>query len=110
MQLQREGVRLHFGVYIHHRSLGLENNRNRVDDESMDVGDSSGVDDTKLLVVEALEGRESLMQEVVDCLIVMTSVIMTLSIEKHSTELKCLPQFDVQLGLFRWLALLPTNS
>ncbi len=76
----------------------------------MDVGDSSGVDDAKLLVVEALEGRESLMQEVADCLIVMTSVIMSLLIEKHSTELKCLPQFDVQLGLFRWLALLPTNS
>ncbi len=35
----------------------------------MDVGNSFGVDDTKHLVVEALEGRESLMQEVVDCLV-----------------------------------------
>ena len=35
----------------------------------MDVGYSSGVDNAKLLVVEALEGRESLMQEVVDCLV-----------------------------------------
>ena len=37
--------------------------------ESMDVGDSFGVDDTKLLVVEALDGRQSLMQQVVDCLV-----------------------------------------
>ncbi len=48
---------------------GLEDNGNRVNDESMDVGDSSGVDDTKRLVVEALQGRESLMQKVVYCLV-----------------------------------------
>ena len=35
----------------------------------MDVGDSLGVDDVKLLVVEALQGRESLVQELVDCLV-----------------------------------------
>ena len=35
--------------------------------ESMDVGDSFGVDDTKLLAVGALEGRESLV--VIDCLV-----------------------------------------
>ncbi len=76
----RQGVRLHFGVYIHHRALVRmcswidavsENKQNRVDDdsESMDVGDSLGVDDAKLLVVEALDGREGLVQEVVDCLV-----------------------------------------
>ena len=47
----------------------LEKNRNRVDDESMDVGYSLGVHYVKLLVVEAFDGRESLVQEVVDCLV-----------------------------------------
>jgi hypothetical protein len=37
-------------------------------------------------------------------------IIMTLSIEKNSTECKCLPQLDLQLSLFRLLAILPTNS
>ncbi len=31
----------------------------------MDVGDKLGVDDVKLLVLEALDGREGLVQEVV---------------------------------------------
>ena len=35
----------------------------------MDVGDSLGVDDVKLLVAERLERREGLVQEVVDCLV-----------------------------------------
>ena len=35
----------------------------------MDVGYSLGVHYVKFLVVEALEGRESLVQEVVDCLV-----------------------------------------
>ena len=36
---------------------------------AMDVGNNYGVDDAKLLVVVAFEGRESLMQEVVDGLV-----------------------------------------
>ena len=35
----------------------------------MDVRNKSGVDDAKLLIVEALERREGLAQEVVDCLV-----------------------------------------
>ena len=35
----------------------------------MDVGDNVGVDDVKLLVLEALDGREGLVQEVADCLL-----------------------------------------
>jgi hypothetical protein len=41
-----------------------------VDDESMHVGDKLfGVDDVKLLVVIALDGREGLVHEVFDCLV-----------------------------------------
>ena len=35
----------------------------------MDVGDNVGVEDVKLLVVVALDGREGLVQEVADCLL-----------------------------------------
>ena len=35
----------------------------------MDVGNSLGVHYVKLPIVEVLEGRESLVQEVVDCLV-----------------------------------------
>ena len=35
----------------------------------MDVGDKLGVDDVKLLVIQALDGREGLLQEVADCLL-----------------------------------------
>jgi hypothetical protein len=35
----------------------------------MDVGDNLGVDDMKLLIVVALDGREGLVQEVADCLL-----------------------------------------
>jgi hypothetical protein len=35
----------------------------------MDVGDKVGVEDVKLLVLEALDGREGLVQEVADCLL-----------------------------------------
>jgi hypothetical protein len=35
----------------------------------MDVGYKLGVDDLKLLVVVALDGREGLVQEVIDCLL-----------------------------------------
>ncbi len=35
----------------------------------MDVGDNVGVEDVKLLVVIALDGREGLVQEVADCLL-----------------------------------------
>jgi hypothetical protein len=64
LQLLREGVRLHFGVYLHHSALvlmcswidaGLERNSNAFDDESMDVGDSLGFDDAMLFAVKALE-------------------------------------------------------
>ncbi len=41
----------------------------RVDDESMDVGNSLGADQCKLLVVEALEDRESPLQDAGDCLV-----------------------------------------
>ncbi len=47
----------------------LEKNRNRVDGESLDVGDSLGGDEWKLLVVVALDGRESFDHEVGDCLV-----------------------------------------
>ncbi len=77
-QLRLEGVSLHFGICIQHRALvfkcqcidgilGL--NRNRVDNESTDVGDSLGADQRKLLVVEALEDRVSLVQDAGDCLV-----------------------------------------
>ncbi len=35
----------------------------------MHVGDQPGVDDGKLLVIEALDGREGLVQERTDCLL-----------------------------------------
>ncbi len=66
LQLRQESVRLHFGVYLHHRALVLECSRidavresrsNTVDDESVDVGDNPGVDDVKLLEIVALYGR-----------------------------------------------------
>ena len=46
-------------------------NRNRVDDESINVGYSLGADQCKLLVVEALqvEDREILVQESGYCLV-----------------------------------------
>ncbi len=40
---------------------------NRGNDGRMDVGESLGADQCKLLVVEALENRESLVQDAGDC-------------------------------------------
>jgi hypothetical protein len=78
LQLRLEGVRSHGGVYVQHRALViksscidgfLEKNRNGVDDESVDVGDSVVVDEVQLLVVEALDCRESLFHDAGYCLV-----------------------------------------
>ena len=41
----------------------IKSNRNTVDDESMDVADSLGGHNRKLLVVEAVNGRERVVHE-----------------------------------------------
>ncbi len=47
-------------------SVGAEQ---QVDDESVDVGDSVVVDEVQLLVLEALDCRESLFHDAGDCLV-----------------------------------------
>ena len=62
----------------------LERNRNTIDDESVYVGDNPWIEEVKLLVVETLDCRESLVHDAGDCL-----VLGGIDLELHHAFTSC---------------------
>jgi hypothetical protein len=66
----------------------------------MDVGDKRGVDDVKLFVVEALDGRKGLVHQVVDCLLLAGFSHTTFWMPNITRQARLgLSKFRIQVGL-----------